>query len=93
MKTNPIDTFSEMLEHAGIEVDRERVKKAIKLVKLDRLSKQEQQKGFGEQSKHQDKFFGAEHQPITPKQKHDIEKNCGRLMKRLGYDTYYKQAS
>ncbi len=86
LKAEPVKYFSKMLIHAGIEVNEERVKKAVELVQLDRLKRDEAKKGFAERSKHADQFFGAKHDQITPKQKTMIEKHCHRVMKRLGYE-------
>lgn len=86
MKEKPIETFSEILKHAGVTPDRDRVEKALKLVELDKLKKQEAKKGFGESSPHaRDRFFGHKHKEITPKVLYRLEKKYGRIMKRLGY--------
>jgi len=86
MISDPIYTFSEMLKHSGVEPDRERVIKALELVKLSKLKKQEAKEGFSEHSKHaKGQFFGAKHKQITPKQSHTLEKVCGRIMKKLDY--------
>ena len=89
MKANPVDMFSQILKHSGVEPDRDRVKMALELVKLDRLKDAEKENGFSEESKHaKGQFFGAKHKQITPKQSHSIEKECNRVIKRLGYDIY-----
>ena len=86
MISDPISTFTKMLEHAGINPDRERVIEALELVKLSKLKKQEEKEGFSEHSKHaKGQFFGVKHKKITPKQSHILEKECGRIMKKLGY--------
>ena len=87
MKADPVRVFSEILEHSGVTPSKARVKEALEKVKLDRLKKQEEKKGFSESSPYaENQFFGKKHQRITPKLKHRIEKKCGRIMKRLNYD-------
>lgn len=94
MKAKPVDTFSQMLEHAGIEPNREKVIKALDLSKLSRLKKAEKETGFNESSVHAEgQFFGAKHEQITPKQKHSIEKDCYKLLKRLDYSDDLRKVS
>lgn len=91
MKSNPVETFSEMLVHAGITPDYDRVRQALDVVKLSKLRKQEQENGFKESSPHaKDQFFGKGQvggwkTALNDMQKHKIEKAFGRTMKRLGY--------
>jgi len=86
MKANPVDTFSKMLEHAGVTPDRDRVRKALEIVQIDKLRAQEASAGFTESSPHaKDQFFGSKHEPLTPKHRHALERRHGRLMKRLDY--------
>jgi len=91
MKDNPVDTFSRMLKHAGVDPVEEKVKAALELVDIEKLRDQESKNGFGEASPHADgKFFGPGkvggwRGKLTPKQLHTIEKRFGGLMKRLGY--------
>jgi hypothetical protein len=83
MKADPVKCFAEMLEHAGIEPDIERVKQAVKLVELDKLKKQEEKEGFSEASEKAGQFFGKKHKPITPRHKTLLDKAFGRICKRL----------
>ncbi|OOZ38340.1 sulfotransferase domain-containing protein [Solemya elarraichensis gill symbiont] len=85
MKERPVEIFSKMLKHAGVEPDEKKVEAALEMVKLDKLKSIEAREGFQEQSPKAGQFFGKKHDKITPRQKHSIEKHCGRLMKRLGY--------
>ena len=91
MRENPVDTFSRMLKHAGVDPVEEKVKAALELVDIEKLRDQESKNGFGEASPHADgKFFGPGkvggwRGKLTPKQIHTIEKRFGGLMKRLGY--------
>jgi hypothetical protein len=92
MKSDPINTFSEILIHAGIKPNKKRVEKAIELVSLANLKKQEDAKGFRESSPFaKNKFFGEGksggwQDKLTPNQIHRVEKNCQSMMKRFGYD-------
>lgn len=92
MKEFPVQTFSKMLLHAGIKPDEERVKKALDLVALDKLQKQEKEKGFGESSPYaKDQFFGKGETggwrgKLTPNQLRKIEKGCASMMKRFRYE-------
>lgn len=89
MKASPVKCFAEMLAHAGVSVDLDRVKKAADMVEQSKLQKQEKDKGFGESSayaKHQ--FFqgsGGWKGKLTPSQLHRIEKACSSMMKRFNY--------
>jgi ribosomal protein L12E/L44/L45/RPP1/RPP2 len=55
----PEKVFAQMLGHIGVEIDQERVKRAVELTQLSRLRKQESEKGFVEASaKSKSPFFG-----------------------------------
>lgn len=92
MKDDPINAFGMMLRHAGMEVDKARIQKALDIVKLDRLKKQEEEKGFLESSPYaKNQFFGSGKtggwkDVLNPSQLRRIEKACAPMMKRLGYD-------
>jgi len=89
MKANPVDTFSKMLKHAGVEVDKEKVRKAVKIVDIKNLKKREKASGFKESSPNaKNQFFGTGigwSNELTPKQRYRIEKQFGSVMKKLGY--------
>jgi hypothetical protein len=86
LKANPVECFSEILKHSGIDVDQERVKRAIELVSLGRLKKQEDEKGFQESSPHsKDKFFGRTKEKPSLKQINTIERKFKNVLKRMGY--------
>lgn len=91
MRADPVAQFSEMLRHAGIDADQERVEKAVAAVDISRLRAQEQENGFRESSPHaQNQFFGSGKVggwkgKLTPGQQHRLERAFGRVMKRLGY--------
>lgn len=91
LKKEPEVVFSAMLEHAGIDPDPERVKKAVEFTQLSKLQAQEAKKGFSESSPHaKNQFFGKGESgtwkdKLTPLQKRRIEKYFGPVMKKLGY--------
>lgn len=86
LKENPVRWFSEILNHADISPDSNRVKKAIEAVSLDRLKKQENEKGFQESSPHsKDQFFGRRHESPTIKHINTINRRFKSVLKRLNY--------
>lgn len=94
LRAYPEEMFSKMLEHIGCPVDKERVAKAVELTTLDRLRKQEREKGFVEASEHQkddtNRFFGKGavggwKTKLTEIQVRKIERSFGKLMARYGY--------
>lgn len=91
LKANPEYHFAEILTHAGIKPDPQRVKKALELTELDRLREQEKDKGFRESSPHaQNAFFGKGEiggwkGKLSKRQQTVIEKKFKNVMKRLGY--------
>lgn len=91
MKSRPVETFSAILHHAGINPDKERVEKALEMVSLANLQKQEQEKGFKESSPFaKGKFFGEGktggwEEKLTQAQIYRIEKVCAPMMKRFDY--------
>jgi len=90
MKADPVLIFSQMLEHAGIRPDKSRVDKAVELVALDKLRKQQEEHGFREGSPHNKEFFGQGktggwREVLTPAQVFRIEKACRTMMKRFSY--------
>jgi hypothetical protein len=99
MKAKPVETFGRMIKHSGMVPDLERVKKALDLVKLDRLRDQEQKAGFKESSPFaKDQFFGGGKtggwvDVLTPAQAHRIETKCASMMKRHGYEFSKKRAA
>ncbi len=91
LRERPTDTFAQMLDHVGMEVDEARVQRAVALTDLAELQKQEKEQGFVESSPHaKDQFFGQGlvggwRDKIKPAHAFKIEKRFGSLMKRLGY--------
>lgn len=86
MKTAPVEAFSEILVHAGVKPEREKVKQALEIVDISKLKAQEEEKGFIESSPHaKNQFFGRKHEEIDQKTVYQILNRYGRVMKRLGY--------
>lgn len=91
LKSDPINQFAAILDHSGIDPDINRVKQAVASVEIGKMREKEQKEGFCESSPHaKNQFFGAGavggwKGKLTPMQSHRIEKNFGRIMKRLGY--------
>jgi hypothetical protein len=91
MLEDPVLSFTRILEHAGVDPDKERVKVAVEIAQLSRMQKQEKENGFNESSpKAKNEFFGKggseSRDKLTPKHLHTIEKAFGSTMKRLGYN-------
>jgi len=88
MKAHPVETFCAILQWMGETPDPKRVAKALDMVKLSRLKKQEDEKGFLEKTDHQKRFFGgSDHwSTLPPHIIYQIEKHAGSLLKRFGYD-------
>jgi len=93
MIANPVTEFARMLEHAGVTPDMEKVKRAVEVVNIDKLKSQEEQAGFKESSPYaKNQFFKAQKETPAPKHIHRIEREFGRVMKRLGYINKIKVA-
>jgi len=83
-------TFKRVLEFCELEIDEERLKKAIEFSDFKILQKQEQQEGFKERSPSSDKFFfsgkvGTGKDKLTPEQIEKIIAVNGSVMRELGY--------
>ena len=91
MKSDPVKQFYNMLVHAGIQPDIERVQKAVDLVALDQLKRQEAKDGFTESSPFaKNQFFGdgatgGWNGKLSQSQVFKIEKACRSMMKRFDY--------
>lgn len=57
MIREPESSFSQVINHLGLDVDRERLQRAIEFSSFGELSKQEQDSDFVERSKNADRFF------------------------------------
>ena len=92
LKADPVRIFRKILEHAGVDVNEEKIKIAVELTEIGKLQNLEKEKGFTEASPKTDGgFFGGGGKSgewkdkLTPMQVRGIEKSCGSMMKRLGY--------
>lgn len=89
MRLRPVETFSAMLTHSGIDPDPARVEKALERCSLSRLKAQEAKSGFIESSPHaKDQFFGEGKTggtQLTDVESLRVGRKFGRVMKRLGY--------
>jgi hypothetical protein len=86
MLKDPVKCFSLILETSGIEPNAEQVKKALDIVELSKLHKQEQEKGFAEESlNNKGEFFGKKKKEVPEYIKIRMKKKFSRIMKRLGY--------
>lgn len=97
MLARPVEAFSRILRHSGIEPDEGRVKAALEMVEIDKLRKQEEKSGFIESSIHaKNQFFGkggsANRSKLTDANKFMIRRKWGRVMKRLDYISRSKVA-
>jgi hypothetical protein len=92
MRERPVETFSDILAHIGIEVDPMKVEKALEMVNISKLREKEQKEGFRESSPHaKDQFFGPAkvggwRDKLTDTQAYRLERKFHRLIKRLKYD-------
>jgi hypothetical protein len=93
LRAYPEEMFAQMLAHVGMPVDKERVTLAVELSSLDRMRRQEQEKGFVEASEYQKKaggFFGKGaaggwKKKLTQPQARTLERVFAKQMRRYGY--------
>jgi len=89
MRRIPVETFSEILRHAGVDPDHDRVEAALEAVTLDKLKGQEKEVGFKEASPHH-AFFGKGEVggwkgKLHPFEERKIVDRCKGAMKLAGY--------
>jgi len=92
LKNNPEENFAKILDTFGIKIDKQKLKKSIRLCEIERLKKQEEKQKFIEIGK-QDKFFGQGTgwvNTLTEKQIKRIEEDHGEIMQKYGYEFYKK---
>lgn len=82
--------FSKLLEHVGIPVDRERLRKAVAFSNFEELSAQEGDGGFDEKSQYSKAFFskGQSDQwktDLAPELVEKVRAEHGKVMKKYGY--------
>ena len=90
MISRPMETFTEILKHIGIDADPERVKYALDAVEISKLREREIKEGFIESSpKNKDGFFGKGgtqwHTILKPYQIKRVEKIAGHYLEQFGY--------
>ncbi|QGX98802.1 sulfotransferase domain-containing protein [Roseovarius faecimaris] len=86
----PEENFANVLNHIGIPVDEERLKRAIKHASFKEVKKQEKKHGFIEKSAAAESFFtsgkaGSWKSELAPELAEQIKKDHRATMKRYGY--------
>ena len=86
----PDEEFPKLLRHFGMEVDPERMARAIRHSSFDELKKQESEQGFIEKSEYSDTFFaqgGSGHwkDDLSRRVIKDIKRANRDVMKEYGY--------
>lgn len=90
MLDRPEEVFSRALSFLGLDLDDARLGKAIDFSSFDRLSAQEREKGFAENSAHQESFFrtgkaGTWRDALTGEQAEKLVTDHRRIMRQFGY--------
>jgi hypothetical protein len=84
LKDDPEKHFTNMLKHFEIDIDKKRIRKAIKMTEIEKLKEQEEKYDFREK-RGKEHFFGGNRQKLTEKHKARIEEDHGEVMKLLEY--------
>jgi hypothetical protein len=87
---DPCDEFSALLRFVGMEVDAERVRRAVTFSSFDALRRQELDHGFRERPSGATSFFrsgriGGWRETLTAQQVEQVVRDHGAMMSRLGY--------
>lgn len=89
LSADPVNTFSEILEHINIDPDQEAVRKAVELTKFEKLKTAEEAEGFVEKSNKSEKFFNSGkstwRKVLTDTQADILESTHAQVMDFLGY--------
>lgn len=90
MLQRPEKAFATVIRRLGMPIDKPRLRKAIDFSSFDKLRGQEDQTGFIENSRKQERFFrkgtsGQWRDELTPDQIAQIESDHGKIMRRHGY--------
>ena len=90
MQSRPEEVFGEIVDFLKLGLDQSRLEKAIEFSSFDKLKKQEQEKGFVENSLNQAAFFrsgksGVWNDVLTAAQVAKIEADHQRVMRQHGY--------
>ena len=88
--SQPEQEFARVIEHLGLQVDNERLRRSIQHSSFDQLQQQEKQQGFIERRKGGDMFFGRGQSGIwrdelSPELVKYIRQRNKRMMKKYGY--------
>jgi hypothetical protein len=92
MKNNPEEMFSGIVKFLAWDLDEGLLKRSIENTKFSKLKKQEDAKGFREQSFDEVKFFrkgeiGSWKEVLTADQSNRLTDQFGETMEKLGYET------
>ena len=90
MLADPFGVFIPLARKLGITQDDKRIRRAVEFSSFKVLQKLEQDKGFVEQSPHNDRFFrsgksGDWKGKLTPAQQKSIEQSHATVMRQFGY--------
>jgi hypothetical protein len=92
LSRQPFEEFAETVRFMGLDVDAERVRRAIAFSSFDALRQQELEHGFREKPFGATSFFhsgriGTWREALNPKQVERLVRDNGAVMRRLGYLT------
>jgi DNA-binding Lrp family transcriptional regulator len=90
LHARPLEAFGAVARALGLGRDRRRIERAIAHSSFAEASAQEKTKGFGERSRHAERFFhsgraGAWRDLLTPAQAERTARDHGEQMRRFGY--------
>jgi Sulfotransferase domain len=90
MQQDAVATFSQIVEFAGLEVDLERVQRALEFSKFEQLQSQEADGGFREKLPMSQSFFrrgevGSWRSALSQEQVAQLITSHGETMRRFGY--------
>ncbi|WP_101067960.1 sulfotransferase domain-containing protein [Roseovarius salinarum] len=87
---DPETHFAKVVEHLGVPVQQERLKRAIRFSSFEELSEQEKKSGFVEKSRQADRFFasgksGQWREKLPQDLADKVMRDHERVMKQYGY--------
>jgi hypothetical protein len=92
LMSDPVRIFKGLVEFLGSEgeLDQDKIRRCVENCSFDRLSEEEDERGFVEKSPKAEKFFrrgkvGGWVDVLTPEQSRRIEDDHGEVMERFGY--------
>lgn len=90
LMADPIGEMRQVLDFCKMEVDEDRLERAVEACRLDKLKAQEAEKGFVENREERGDFFhrGGSRwkEELDPAIARQIEKDHGEVMKKFGYE-------